>query len=201
PQLDFDIDILPGIVPTLASATVLGAGSIGETGFAPLIGPNPFAIHSIAGAAPDWPISSLAFAGAGYISEFTATGDTTVGFGAFNVLNLNLSTMFPGEHAAGFAFAGIFVKNLTTGSLDLSYDLVYNSVQDGGSFNPIAGLNVLSVGRDFYTGNIGIMGAIVASGVKAEPVPEPTTMALFGIGMVGLVGAGARRKFKKEKKQ
>ncbi len=36
--------------------------------------------------------------------------------------------------------------------------------------------------------------------MEVEPIPEPATIALFGMGMVGLVGAGARRKFKKEKK-
>ena len=52
----------------------------------------------------------------------------------------------------------------------------------------------------FSSGGI-FPNTLIWDNIEVEPIPEPGTIALFGIGMVGLVGAGARRKFKKEKKQ
>ncbi|MHC4269997.1 MAG: PEP-CTERM sorting domain-containing protein [Planctomycetota bacterium] len=34
--------------------------------------------------------------------------------------------------------------------------------------------------------------------MKIQPIPEPTTIALLGIGLVGLAGAEARRRRKKK---
>lgn len=47
-------------------------------------------------------------------------------------------------------------------------------------------------GSDLYTGVIGTE----EPGVTVEPVPEPTTIALLGIGLVGLAGAELRRRRK-----
>ncbi len=56
---------------------------------------------------------------------------------------------------------------------------------DGGNFT----------GALYATGNITFGDDVVV--VVPEPVPEPSTFILMGIGLVGLVGASARRRFKK----
>jgi hypothetical protein len=57
------------------------------------------------------------------------------------------------------------------------------------------------IGHGTHTNTSGSLTLALTATATADPIPEPATVALLGIGLVGLAGAAARRKFKKEKKQ
>ncbi len=209
-------DIKPSTPPlfpletTFASAIIPSpfgpVGSIAGTNqvFTPIPFSFPGVMQSVSAAILDWPHpGGIAGSAAGFLGEFRSTDrrGTLVGLTAIDQLNLTLMTDFTGEHAAGFAVAGIFLKNLRTHELLYDIDIIGRHRGDGDDFSYSTGFppNELSTGLMFFPyQDVGIWGAFVATGVKAEPVPEPTTMALFGMGMVGLVGAGVRRKYKKK---
>ena len=87
--------------------------------------------------------------------------------------------------------------------------LALMSVNTSGQYNDdiIAGRNYLlgtqlgSGGFPSYPGggeNIEVEGGVVWALSETEPVPEPATIVLLSIGLAGLVGGAARRKWKKK---
>ena len=203
-------NILPGIVNTVALAQLPGGpglfGSIALTNGTfsdPVIPPSvPGVMESFSIADIGWPHPG-GFTGsvAAYAGMFNATArnGTRVGLTALDKLWIDLDTDYVGDVAEAFAVSGLFVKNLNTGVLSLDYRLIQNKVVDGGDYYLNTGiLTDLNATAFFNYQDQGIWGAFVATGVKAEPVPEPTTIALLGIGLAGLAGAEVRRRRKKK---
>ncbi|MCP4265213.1 MAG: PEP-CTERM sorting domain-containing protein [Candidatus Brocadiaceae bacterium] len=57
----------------------------------------------------------------------------------------------------------------------------------------------MSCGNDVMTGNFEIPGSPPPP--AAAGVPEPSTIALLGVGLAGLAGGAARRRMKKKKEE
>ncbi len=103
--------------------------------------------------------------------------DYTSGVTEGNSNNFNPPGILPGEFDVFFLnFTGV---NLTTPLLTDFVNLTGIRLQSLPE-------NIINEGSLFLAGN-------------GVPTPEPTTIALFGIGLVGLAGAAARRKLKKKK--
>lgn len=122
--------------------------------------------------------------------------DVYLGFGTGNSLTLILGGIpYDETDDVGYfdveAFPWLVLTDGEATGID--YIFTWDDGQDGGSF-------YFESDGFWYAENSSF--ELVAEGTygfQAEPVPEPSTIALLSVGIVGLLGGAARKKYKRKK--
>lgn len=190
-QVSANLVLNPGFeTGSLANWTVLGAG-VGASVVAstPDNGPsapgsfNAFMTNSI-------PAANLA------LQQSTALGDAVPG-----LVNYSLDLKVVTSAVGGVVFIHIWDVNSTGGVIDQGPGLLgpyFNTswATISGSFTAPANVDHLEVEIDCTTGaGAGSAEAVRVDNVSlTQAVPEPTTVALVGIGLFGAVALGRKRK-------
>jgi hypothetical protein len=119
----------------------------------------------------------------GPLASLGLTANTYSGGGS-NSFDIALG--FPTAEASRFGAGDSFTFSITSDEISVEAALfdVLNNYPKGPYFETIA--YIQGIGPDGSSGWI-------AQGSGTTPVPEPTTMLFFGLGLIGLVGLGRNR--------
>lgn len=144
----------------------------------------------INGVAPQPTIVSVAYANN---DRNPATGTTLYGI---DTKGDGLYTIVPATGAATFV-GDLGVDSIQVSAFDISYTgAAFASLTGEDGYSSLYSIN-LTTGQAMSVGAFGIGGVVLQApvvGLTAAPVPEPSSIALAVVGLLGMVGLRARRR-------
>jgi len=111
----------------------------------------------------------------------------------FDVLTAELTGLWGVDNVGSVFLNGQMISSLS-GVVTGNFNVLHTLSAGPGSTAFFAGLNVLSFDVE-NRGGPGAFRASVAVTADAKPVPEPTTLAIFALGIMGLASRRLKKQF------